>query len=55
MKVTITTLTGEKHELEVGEQDTVKQLKVGDLVLSKNKAHFSLAHLSIHCKEYIFL
>ena len=36
MKVTITMLTGEKHELEVGEQDAVKQLKVDDLVLSKN-------------------
>ena len=31
MKVTITTLTGDKHELEVAPQDTVKHLKVSVL------------------------
>ena len=29
MKVKVTTLTGEKQEVEVAPQDTVKELKVG--------------------------
>ena len=33
MKVKVTTLTGEKYELEVAPQDTVKQLKVGACIL----------------------
>ena len=33
MKVKVTTLTGDKHELEVAPHDTVKQLKVRVFIL----------------------
>ena len=33
MKLKVTTLTGDKHELEVAPQDTVKQLRVGACIL----------------------
>ena len=33
MKVKVATLTGDKHELEVAAQDTIKQLKVGACIL----------------------
>ena len=35
MKLIITTLTGEKHQLEVAPQDTVKQIKVSELASPK--------------------
>ena len=33
MKLKITTLTGDKHELEVAPQDTVKDVKVSEFFL----------------------
>ena len=44
MKLTITTLTGEKHQLEVASQDKVKEVKVRNarFILGLNRYRYIL-------------
>ena len=45
MKVKVTTLTGDKHELEVAPQDTVRQIKVNI---------FSSIMIGLFIRNYIY-